>query len=47
MLWRAGWIGFYWGKTIEEYRREKGSIADAMAAGWLEYFAKKAPEMAL
>ena len=42
----SGWIGFYWGKTIEEYRREKGSIADAMAAGWLEYFAKKTPEMA-
>jgi hypothetical protein len=37
----AGWIGFYWGKTIEEYRRDKRSIAESMALDWLEYFERK------
>ncbi|HTL55003.1 MAG TPA: cellulase family glycosylhydrolase [Candidatus Limnocylindrales bacterium] len=41
----SGWIGFYWGKTIEEYKREKGSIADGMALGWLEFFVRKTAEM--
>lgn len=41
----TGWIGFYWGKTIAEYRQPGGSIADAMALGWLEYFVKKTPEI--
>jgi hypothetical protein len=42
----CGWIGFYWGKTIDEYRHEKGSIADAITLGWLEYFVKKTPSIA-
>ena len=37
----SGWIGFYWGKTLEECRRGK-TIPDAMMAGWLEYFQKQA-----
>lgn len=41
----SGWIGFYWGKTIEEYKRQNGSIADGMALGWLEFFVRKTPEM--
>ena len=41
----SGWIGFYWGKTITEYKAAKGSIADAFALRWLEYFAKKTPEI--
>ena len=41
----SGWIGFYWGKTIDEYRQEKATIADAITLGWLEYFAKKAPQI--
>ncbi len=40
----TGWIGFYWGKTIAEYKQGKGTIADGMALGWLEYFAKKTPQ---
>jgi hypothetical protein len=36
----AGWIGFYWGKTPDEYRRSK-TIADGMMLGWLEMFQKK------
>lgn len=39
----VGWIGFYWGKTIAEYKREKGSIADAITLDWLEYFVRKTP----
>jgi hypothetical protein len=36
-----GWIGFYWGKTLEEYRGSK-ELSDAITAGWLEFFHKKA-----
>jgi len=41
----SGWIGFYWGKTIEEYRRDKGTLAEALTLGWLEYFVKKTPDI--
>ena len=37
----AGWIGFYWGKPLEELRRSK-TIPDALMRGWLELFEKKA-----
>jgi hypothetical protein len=40
----TGWIGFYWGKTIAEYKTEKGTIADRMVLGWLEYFERKGPD---
>ncbi len=36
-----GWIGFYWGKTIEEYAKENLDIAGAITKGWLEYFRDK------
>jgi len=38
----AGHIGFYWGKTIEEYARDKDSIASAITKRWLEYFRAQA-----
>jgi len=38
----AGWIGFYWGKTLQEYREEK-TIRAALMAGWLEFFQKNGP----
>ena len=41
----VGWIGFYWGKPITEYKREKGSIADAITRDWLEYFVRKTPDI--
>jgi hypothetical protein len=41
----SGWLGFYWGKTIAEYRQQKGSIADAIMLNWLEYFIKKTPDI--
>jgi len=41
----VGWIGFYWGKPITEYKREKGSIADAITREWLEYFVRKTPDI--
>jgi hypothetical protein len=40
----TGWIGFYWGKTIAEYRRDKRSIAEDLTLRWLEYFERKAPQ---
>lgn len=36
-----GWIGFYWGKTLEEYRGSK-ELSDALTAGWLQLFKRKA-----
>lgn len=40
-----GWIGFYWGRTIEEYAEEKNDIGAAITKGWLEYFKKKADDI--
>jgi len=37
----AGWIGFYWGKTPDEYRRG-GTIRDALVLSWLELFQSRA-----
>jgi hypothetical protein len=37
----GGWIGFYWGKTPDEYRASK-TIADAITLDWLTLFEKKA-----
>lgn len=36
-----GWIGFYWGKTIAEYAREKPTPAADLTRRWLEYFRDK------
>jgi hypothetical protein len=38
----SGWIGFYWGKTPEEYRRS-GTIQDAIVLSWLELFQRHGP----
>jgi hypothetical protein len=39
----SGWIGFYWGKTPEEYRRSN-TLQDAIMLGWLNIFQKRAGE---
>ena len=37
-----GWLGFYWGETIGEYRATKSpTLTDAKALEWLEYFKKR------
>ena len=36
----TGWIGFYWGKTPDEYRPSK-TIAEAITLSWLELFQEK------
>ncbi|GIW79739.1 MAG: hypothetical protein KatS3mg105_1546 [Gemmatales bacterium] len=36
----TGWIGFYWGKTPEEYRKGK-TFRDAVVLSWLELFQEK------
>ncbi len=41
----AGWLGFYWGKTIDEYKQGKEDIAEAITREWLEYFVRKTPSM--
>lgn len=41
----AGWIGFYWGKTIADYEeQEERSIAEELTLGWLRYFRNKTKE---
>jgi hypothetical protein len=34
----AGWISFYWGKTIEEYAAETDDLPAAITKEWLERF---------
>ncbi len=36
-----GWVGFYWGKTESEYRKDKATITNVLLADWLKYFAVK------
>jgi hypothetical protein len=36
----AGWISFYWGKTIEEYRNEKRGVSEDVTLQWLEYWSR-------
>jgi hypothetical protein len=38
-----GYIGFYWGKTIDEYSRPDVGIAGAIMRTWLEYFRTQGP----
>jgi hypothetical protein len=38
----AGWIGFYWGKSLDECRKSN-DIGDALVRGWLEYFVRRGP----
>jgi len=40
----SGWIGFYWGKTPDEYRRGN-TIGDALMLNWLEFFQAKRQTM--
>jgi len=42
----AGWIGFYWGKTPDEYR-QSNTIPDALTLGWLELFQRRAGKATL
>jgi hypothetical protein len=39
-----GWISFYWGKSIDEYKEDK-TIGGAIVREWLVYFKEQAPEM--
>lgn len=40
----AGWIGFYWGRTPDEYRRG-GTLSDAFSLAWLELFQARRAEI--
>jgi len=40
-----GYVGFYWGKTIDEYSQPNVGIAGAIMIKWLEYFRVKGPEI--
>ena len=39
-----GWMGFYWGKTIEQYDKD-GSPTAALVKSWLKSFRAKTPEI--
>lgn len=38
----SGWIGFYWGRTVEEYKRTH-KLEDMSMALWLEFFRDQGP----
>jgi len=38
----CGWISFYWGKTIAEYKATQ-KVEDALMAAWLEFFQEQGP----
>lgn len=40
-----GYIGFYWGKRIQEYAQPEAGITGALMKGWLEYFREQGPEI--
>jgi hypothetical protein len=40
----AGWIGFYWGKTLAECRKST-EFGDALTRDWLEIFVRKGPKL--
>ncbi len=40
-----GWIGFYWGKTVDQYAARDGDLAAAITKNWLTYFRAKTPEI--
>lgn len=40
-----GWISFYWGRTIREYREGDHGLAGAVIGKWLENFRARAPDM--
>jgi len=43
----CGWIGFYWGKTPEEFRKSgTKTFGEAFTLAWLETFQKKTPVFA-
>ena len=40
-----GYVGFYWGKTIDEYSQPNIDMAGSIMRNWLEYFHAKTPEI--
>jgi len=40
-----GYIGFYWGKTIQEYSQPNTDMAGSIMRNWLKYFRAKGPEI--
>lgn len=41
--WTAGYVGFYWGETIEELARRPDDLAAAIIKEWLLYFRANSP----
>lgn len=40
-----GYVGFYWGKTIDDYSGPNVDMAGSIMKNWLEYFRTKGPEI--
>jgi hypothetical protein len=41
----SGWIGFYWGESIEQYKQDTRNPGSGLTLQWLEYFSRAAPRM--
>jgi hypothetical protein len=40
-----GWIGFYWGQSLDELDRDNLDIGEMLTRDWLRYFRSKTPAM--
>ena len=40
-----GWIGFYWGRRLDQHTGQDLDLAGALTRDWLTYFRDKAPQM--
>ena len=40
-----GYLGFYWGKTIDQYHQTPSDLPAALTAAWLTYFQTKTPRI--
>lgn len=41
----TGWLGFYWGTPVSEYKAGKRTLAEELTLGWLRYYSKKTPDI--
>jgi hypothetical protein len=37
----SGWLGFYWGRPISDYKKTNRTIAEDLTLKWLEFFERK------
>jgi hypothetical protein len=41
----SGWLGFYWGKPISDYKNANRTVAEDLTLKWLEFFERKTAQI--